>query len=97
MSESTANHYNFPIHPYDIQIKSAYNAVTSYVCVTDSLLIDIHCHSCQVTFIVLHYDQGSYSDHHTYKSIHAYKGMYMHKGIYEHKRIFLHIKAYDLT
>ena len=56
MSESTAHHYKFPIHPSDIQIKSANNAVTSVVGVTDSLLIDIQGHSCQVTFIVLHHD-----------------------------------------
>jgi hypothetical protein len=56
MSESTAHHYKVPIHPSDIQIKSANNAFTSVVGVTDSLFIDIQGHSCQVTFIVLHYD-----------------------------------------
>jgi hypothetical protein len=56
MSESTVHHYKFPIHPSDIQIKSANNAVTSVVGVTDSLLIDIQGQSCQVTFIVLHHD-----------------------------------------
>jgi hypothetical protein len=56
MSESTAHHYKFPIHPSDIQIQSAYNAVTSVVDVTDSLLIDIQGHRCLVTFIVFHHD-----------------------------------------
>jgi hypothetical protein len=56
MPESTAHHYKVPIHPSDMQIKSANNAVTSVVGVTDSLLIDIQGHSCQVTFIVLHHD-----------------------------------------
>jgi hypothetical protein len=42
MSESTAHQYKFPIHPSEIQIESANNAVTSVVGVTDSFLIDIY-------------------------------------------------------
>ena len=56
MSESTARQFKFAIHPSNIQIKSANNAVTSVVGETDSLFIDIHGHSCHVTFIVLHHD-----------------------------------------
>jgi hypothetical protein len=56
MSESTAHHYKFPIHPSDIQIKSSNNADTSVVGVMDSLLIDIQGHSCKVTLTVLHHD-----------------------------------------
>jgi hypothetical protein len=56
MSESTAHHYKFPIHPSDIQTKPANNAATSVVGVTDSLLIDIQGHICKVPFIVHHHD-----------------------------------------
>ena len=56
MTESTAHQYGFTILPSDIQIKSANNAVTSVVGITERLKIDIHGHSCQLSFVILKHD-----------------------------------------
>ena len=54
MTESTAHQYG--ILPSDIQIKSANNAVTSVVGITERLKIDIHGRSCQLSFVILKHD-----------------------------------------
>jgi hypothetical protein len=56
MTVSTARQHGFAIFPSDITIKSANNAVTPVVGVTDELQIDIHGHSCSISFIVLDHD-----------------------------------------
>ena len=56
MTVSTARQHGFAIFPSDITIKSANNAVTTVVGVTDELRIDIHGHSCSISFIVLDHD-----------------------------------------
>ncbi len=61
MTRDVANRYNFTILPSDIQIKSANNAVTAVVGVTEILTIDINGHTCQISFIVLEHD-----DHETF-------------------------------
>ncbi len=56
MTVSTARRHGFSIFPSDINIKSANNAVTPVVGVTDELPIDIHGHYCSISFIVLDHD-----------------------------------------
>jgi hypothetical protein len=56
MTVSTARQHGFAIFPSDITIKSANNAVTPVVGVTDELQIDIQGHSCSISFIVLDHD-----------------------------------------
>jgi len=56
MTVSTARQHGFAIFPSDITNKSANKAVTPVVGVTDELQIDIHGHSCSISFIVLDHD-----------------------------------------
>ena len=56
MTRDDANRYNFIILPSDIEIKSANNALTAVVGVTEALTIDINGHTCQISFIVLEHD-----------------------------------------
>ena len=56
MTASIAHQHGFKIIPSNIQIKSANNAVTSVLGISESLSIDIQGHSCQLSFIVLEHD-----------------------------------------
>ena len=56
MTALTAHQHGFKILPSNILIKSANNAVSSVLVITDSLSIDIQGHNCQFSFIVLEHD-----------------------------------------
>jgi hypothetical protein len=56
MTTSTAVQHSFRILSSDIQIKSANNAITSVVGITEELQIDVNGHCYKIAFIILEHD-----------------------------------------